>query len=87
MHGLIHHGFQSDTIGHLTGLADAKDSYRHFRVHLYVEPSLAFLYPLVVDFRRGNAVALRSIFSFLLYGDQPSGGQGASNLSVLQILI
>lgn len=67
MHGLVLHGFRSDTIGHLVGFADAKDNYRHYRVHLHAEPSLPFLYPLVVDFRRGNTNALKSIFSFLLY--------------------
>ena len=47
--------------------ADPSMNYRLYRTHLHTEPSLPFLYPLVIDLRRGNRRALLSIFGFLLY--------------------
>ncbi|KAF7589637.1 hypothetical protein BBP40_004010 [Aspergillus hancockii] len=70
LHGLMLTGFPCDSIGHLLAFVDAQANYRHYRVSLHKEPSLPFLYPFVVDFRRGNRLALKSIFSFLLYRNQ-----------------
>ncbi|KAJ5642667.1 hypothetical protein N7490_006667 [Penicillium lividum] len=50
------------------GFVDSNTNYQLYRTKLHVEPSLPFLYPLIIDLRRGNDAALPKIFSFLTYG-------------------
>lgn len=51
----------------LAGFIDPSDNHRTYRLQLHKEPSLPFLYPLMIDLRRGNNKALKAIFSFLAY--------------------
>ncbi|KAJ6090438.1 hypothetical protein N7486_009253 [Penicillium sp. IBT 16267x] len=51
----------------LTGFVDAKQNYRQYRLQLHIEPSLPFLYPFIVELRRGHREVLKDIFSFLPY--------------------
>lgn len=67
---------------HLARFVDAEENYRAYRVKLHTEPCLPFLYPLIIDLKRGNQQALKAIFSFHFYREhlehvlgQPIGGK------------
>ncbi|KAJ5117513.1 hypothetical protein N7448_011145 [Penicillium atrosanguineum] len=51
----------------LTGFVDTKQNYRQYRLQLHIEPSLPFLYPFIVELRRGNREVLKDIFSCFPY--------------------
>ncbi|CRL30039.1 unnamed protein product [Penicillium camemberti] len=50
-----------------TGFVNDNGNYRQYRRQLHTVPSLPFLYPFIIDLRRGNHEAVRDIFSFILY--------------------
>lgn len=51
----------------LTGFVDTRQNYRQYRLQLHIEPSLPFLYPFIVELRRGNRKVLKDIFNFFPY--------------------
>lgn len=51
----------------LSGFTDSTQNYHYYRTKLHCDVSIPFLYPLLVDLRRGGKEALRKIFSFVSY--------------------
>ena len=58
-------GFQPE--GTLTDFIDPRGNHRWYKLKLHVTPSLPFLYPFIINLKRGNHSALKAVFSFLLY--------------------
>lgn len=52
----------------LSGFTDSTQNYHCYRTKLHCDASMPFLFPLLIDFRRGGKEALTRIFSFVSYG-------------------
>ncbi|KAJ5215279.1 uncharacterized protein N7498_001686 [Penicillium cinerascens] len=66
----------------LTAFIDVKENYRQYRLQLHIEPSLPFLFPFIVELRRGRREVLRDLFSFLSYEQFLRGVEGSSSRAV-----
>ena len=51
----------------LARLVDSTANFRSYRTCWHAETSIPFLYPFIIDLRRGNSQALKKIFSFVDY--------------------
>jgi hypothetical protein len=51
-----------------SGFTDSTQNYHCYRTKLHCDASMPFLFPLLVDLRRGGKEALARIFSFVSYG-------------------
>lgn len=66
----------------LTAFIDVNENYRQYRLQLHIEPSLPFLFPFIVELRRGRREVLRDLFSFLSYEQFLRGVEGSSSRAV-----
>ncbi|CAG7945838.1 unnamed protein product [Penicillium nalgiovense] len=62
----------------LAGFTNAKDNHHQYRLQLHADPSLPFIYPFIVELRRGQHEVLKKIFSFLLYKQFIRGSEEAT---------
>ncbi|KAI9040185.1 uncharacterized protein KD926_008508 [Aspergillus affinis] len=65
--GLSLAGQRPEPINHLFDFVNSEGNYRRYRTTVHEKPSLPFLYPLIIDYTRGNQKALQDIFGFLHY--------------------